>query len=335
MNLNQIFNELKKAIYKPVYWLDGEEEFFIDQVINYAEHKILTDNEASFNLTILYGKDTSWVDVVNVCRKYPMFSERQVVLLKEAQYMRDLEKLEGYIDKPLISTSLFIAYKGKKVDGRTKLAKLLKVIAVFFTSKKLYDNELPDWISELIKSKGFTITNKALHLLIDHIGNDLSRLNNEIDKLTINLSNRNNITEDEIEKFVGVSKEFNVFEFQHAIANKDLYKAVRIIQYFEANPKAAPIQVIFPSLYNYFSKVQMIYSVPSRDEKSVAAAIGVNNFFVRDYIQTATRFSSEEIEKLILLLHQYNLKGVGINDGGTSDGMLLKEMVAKMIIPQL
>ena len=299
MNLNQIFNDLSKGILKPVYWLEGEEEFFIDQIINYAEHKILTENEASFNLYILYGKDSTWVDIVNVCRKYPMFSEKQIVILKEAQAMRDIEKLESYIDKPLQTTSFFVAYKGKKVDGRTKLAKLLKDKSVFFTSKKLYDNELPDWTSELIKSKGFTIQNKALFLLIDHIGNDLSRLNNEVDKLTLNLENRNNITEDDIEKYVGVSKEFNVFEFQHAIANKDLYKAVRIIQYFEANPKAAPIQVIFPSLYNYFSKVQMIYSVPTRDEKSVASAIGVNSFFVRDYIQTATRFTSEEIEKII------------------------------------
>jgi len=335
MNLNQIFNELKKGVLKPVYWLEGEEDFFIDQIINYAEHKILTENEASFNLNVLYGKDSSWVDIVNICRKYPMFSEKQIVILKEAQAMRDIEKLEGYIDKPLPSTSLFIAYKGKKVDGRTKLAKLLKDKSVFFTSKKLYDSDLPDWTSELIKSKGFTIQNKALFLLIDHIGNDLSRLNNEVDKLTLNLEKRNNITEDDIEKYVGVSKEFNVFEFQHAIANKDLYKAVRIIQYFEANPKAAPIQIIFPSLYNYFSKVQMIYTVPSRDEKTVATAIGVNSYFVRDYIQTATRFTSDEIEKMILLLHQYNLKGVGVDDVGTSDGMLLKEMVAKMIIPQL
>jgi DNA polymerase-3 subunit delta len=217
------------------------------------------------------------------------------------------------------------------VDGRTKLAKLLKEKAVFFTTKKLYDNELPEWTQALVRSKGFTITNKALFLLIDHIGNDLNRLNNEVDKLVLNLSDRKNITEDEVENYVGISKEFNVFELQQAIAQKDLYKAIRIINYFEANPKAAPLPLIFPSLYNFFSKVQMIYSVPVRDEKSVAAAIGVNNFFVRDYLQTATRFSAHEVEKLILLLHQYNLKGIGINDAGSTDGMLLKEMVVKMI----
>jgi DNA polymerase III subunit delta len=331
MALEKILTDLKKHTYKPVYWLEGEEEYFIDQVIDYAEKNILSENEAGFNLTIFYGRDTSWPDLFNACRKYPMFSDRQVVLLKEAQAMRDIEKLEAYVEKPLASTLLFVAYKGKKIDGRTRLSKLLKEKAVLLTTKKKYDNELPEWTSDLIKSKGYSITNKALFLLIDHIGNDLSRLNNEIDKLTLNLQSRKNITEDDVETFVGISKEFNVFELQQAIANKDLYKAIRIIKYFESNPKAAPVQLIFPSLYNYFSKVHMIYSVPSRDEKSVAAAIGVNNYFVRDYLQTALKFSSSEIEKILLLLHQYNLKSIGINDIGSTDAMLLKEMTVKMI----
>ena len=331
MTLEKILAELKKQQFRPVYWLEGEEEFFIDQVIEYAEKNILSESEASFNLTIFYGRDTSWPDLFNACRKYPMFSDKQVVILKEAQAMKDVEKLENYVEKPLSSTLLFVAYKGKKVDGRTKLAKLLKDKAVLLTSKKLYDNELPEWTSDLIKTKGFTITNKALFLLIDHIGNDLSRLDNEVNKLILNLDKRKNITEDDVEMFVGISKEFNVFELQQAIAAKDLYKAIRIIQYFESNPKAAPIQLIFPSLYNYFSKVQMIYSVPSRDEKSVAAAIGVSPWFVKDYLQTAMRFSNQEIETILLLLHHYNLKGIGVNDSGSSDAMLLKEMTVKMI----
>ena len=331
MTLEKILADLKKRNYKPVYWLEGDEEYFIDQVIFYAEHEILTESEKEFNLSIFYGRDTSWADMVNTCMKYPMFSDLQVVILKEAQGMKDIDKLENYIDKSLSSTLLFVAYKNKKVDGRTKLAKLLKEKAVFLSTKKLYESELPEWTNELVRLKGYTITNKALYVLIDHIGNDLSRLNNEINKLLLNLSERNNITEDDIENFVGVSKEFNVFELQQAIANKDLYKAVRIILYFEANPKAAPLQLIIPSLYNFFSKVQMIYSVPARDEKTVAAAIGVNSYFVRDYLQTAMKFSSQDVEKLLLLLHHYNLKGIGINDAGNSDAMLLKEMVVKMI----
>ena len=331
MSAEKIINELKKQNFKPVYWLEGEEEYFIDQVIHHAENKILTESEAGFNLMVFYGRDTVWSDVVNSSRRYPMFSDRQVVILKEAQSMKDIEKLESYIEKPLASTILFVAYKNKKLDGRTKLARMLKDKAVLFTSKKLYDNELPQWTSDLIKSKGYTISNKALFLLIDHIGNDLSRLNNEVDKLVLNLSSRKNITEDDIENFVGISKEFNVFELQHAIASKDLYKAVRIIQYFGANPKAAPLQLIFPSLYNFFSKVSMVYAVQAKDEKSVAAAIGVHTFFVKDYMQTAMKFSYHEIEKVLLLLYEYNLRNIGINDAGTEDADLLKEMVVKMI----
>lgn len=314
-----------------MYWLEGEEEFFIDEVMNYAEKNILTESEAGFNLTVFYGRDTQWADVVNACRRYPMFSERQVVLLKEAQAMRDIEKLETYIENPLSSTLLFVSYKNKKVDGRTRLAKLLKEKATVLSTKKLYESELPEWTQELVRSKGFTINNKALFLLIDHIGNDLSRMSNEIDKLALNLGERKSITEDDIEKYIGVSKDFNVFELQQALATRDLYKAIRIIQYFEANPKAAPLQLVFPSLYNFFSKVLMIHSVPSKDEKGLASAIGVHSFFVKDYIQAARRFNASQLEQIILLLHEYNLKSIGINDAGTEDALLLKEMAVKMI----
>lgn len=333
MTPEKIIADLKKGNTKPVYWLEGEEDYFIDQVTNYAEHSILAENEAGFNLTIFYGRDTQWPDVINACRRYPMFSEKQVVIIKEAQDLKGIDKLEGYVEKPLPSTLLFIAYKGKKVDGRTKLAKLLKEKAVLMSTKKMYDNALPEWTSELVKQKGFTITKKALFLLIDHIGNDLSRLNNEIDKLALNLKGSNQITEDEIEKYVGVSKEFNVFELQQAVAQRDLLKAVRIVQYFASNPKAAPLQLVFPSLYNFFSKVQVVYSVQSKDEKTVASAIGVNAWFVKDYISTATKFTYPEVEKVLLLLYEYNLRNLGVNDAGTEDSELLKEMVVKMIAP--
>lgn len=332
MSAEKIISELKKGLFKPVYWLEGEEEYFIDMVVRYAEHEILNESEKSFNLTVFYGKDAEWADVVNACRRYPMFSDKQVVVLKEAQAMRNIERLESYIEKPLASTTLVVAYKNKKVDGRTKLAKLLKDKGVLLTTKKMYDNQLPEWTQQLVMSKGFTINRKGLILLIDHIGNDLSRLNNEVDKLALNLGNRTTITEDDIETYVGISKEFNVFELQQAIATRNLYKAIRIINYFEANPKAAPMQLILPSLYNFFSKVQMVYSVPAKDEKSVATALGINNFFVKDYLQAAQQYSVATVERLLLLLHQYNLKNIGIGNNGTSDGELLKEMAAKMII---
>lgn len=329
MTPDKIIGDLKKKSFKAVYWLEGEEEFFIDQVVQFAEHHLLPESEAGFNLTVMYGKDADWATVVNACRRYPMFAEHQVVILKEAQEMRQIEKLEAYVDKPLTSTLLFVAYKNKKVDGRTKLAKLLKEKGVLLSTKKLYDNELPDWTSNMVRSKGFTITPKALHLLIDHIGNDLSRLRNEIDKLALNLGERKSITEDDIEQYIGVSKEFNVFELQQAMGRRDLYKAVRILQYFEGNPKAGPIQLILPSLYNFFSKVLLVHSAPSKDEQALATYMGVNKFFVRDYLQAAQRYSQASVEGIILLLHHYNLRAVGVNDAGTDDMELMKEFVAK------
>lgn len=329
----KLIADIKKGHTKPVYWLEGEEDYFIDQVISFAETGIVNESEAGFNLTIFYGRDAAWPDVINACRRYPMFAERQVVILKEAQDLKGIEKLEGYVEKPLSSTLLFVAYKNKKVDGRTRLAKLLKEKAVLMSTKKMYDNALPEWTAELVKQKGFSITKKALLLLIDHIGNDLNRLSNEIDKLALNLKDRKQITEDDIERYVGVSKEFNVFELQQAVAQRDLYKAIRIVQYFASNPKAAPLQLVFPSLYNFFSKVAVVYTVPSKDERTVASALGVNAFFVKDYVSSAGKFSPAEVEKLLLLLYEYNLRNLGVNDAGTRDGELLKEMVVKMIAP--
>lgn len=331
MSVEKILGDWKKKQFKPIYWLEGEEEYYIDKLVQYAEHEILSEAEAGFNLTVFYGKDADWTAVINACRRYPMFAERQVVLLKEAQQMRDLEKLEAYIGKPLGSTVFVVSYKEKKVDGRSKLAKLLKDKAVVLTTKKMYDNQLPDWAAELVRMKGYSITQKALLLLVDHIGNDLSRINNEIEKLLVNLSGRDNITEDDIEKYVGVSKEYNVFELQDAFAKKDRAKAIRIIRYFEGNPKAAPIQLVLPSLYNFFSKVYMIYGQSTRDEKSVAAAIGVHSFFVKDYLTAARNYNYEGVESALLLLHAYNLRSIGVGSAPVEDASLLKEMVVKIM----
>ncbi|TMI81759.1 MAG: DNA polymerase III subunit delta [Bacteroidetes bacterium] len=331
MLANAIISDWKKHQYKPIYWLEGEEEYFIDKVMDYAESQILNESETAFNLVVFYGKDADWANIINACRRYPMFSDKQVVLLKEAQQMRDLDKLEAYIESPLSSTIFVVSYKEKKVDGRTTLAKLLKEKGVVLSTKKLYDNQLPEWTDELIQSKGHTISGKALTLLVDHIGNDLSRIENEVDKILINLSSRKNITEDDVEKYVGVSKDYNVFELQTALASKNLPRAIQIIQYFEANPKAAPIQFILPSLYSFFSKVFMIHGLNTRDEKSVAASLSINPFFIKDYLKAANIYSYPDVEKLLLLLSDYNLKSIGINNSGTPDASLLKEMVFKMI----
>jgi len=331
MSVEKIIADWKKKSFKPVYWLEGEEEYFIDKVIEFAEHHILNESEASFNLSVFYGKDANWADVVNACSRYPMFAERQVVLLKEAQQMRDIEKLDSYIENPLSSTVFVVSYKEKKLDARKKFAKLVKDKGVLISTKKMYEREVPQWTQELIQSKGLTITQKGLALLVDHIGNDLVRIENEIDKLSVNLGKRTIISEDDIEQYIGVSKDYNVFELQSALAAKDLASSIRIIQYFEANPKAAPIQLVLPSLYSFFSKVFMVFGAGTSDEKSVAAAIGVNPYFMKDYMQAAKLYTYPGVEKALLLLHTYNLKSVGVGSTGTEDASLLKEMIVKMI----
>lgn len=331
MSAEKIIGEWKKGVFKPVYWLEGDEPYFIDQVVNYAEHKILAEGEVGFNLTVFYGKDADWPSVVNACRRYPMFAERQVVILKEAQQMRDIEKLEGYIENPLSSTVFVVSYKDKKVDGRSKLAKTLKTKGEMLSTKKMYDNQLPDFVSQMVQQHGLGINPKALMLMVDHIGNDLSRIENEIEKLAVNLAGRKNITEEDIEQYIGVSKEFNVFELQEAIGRKDLSKTIRIIQYFEANPKAAPIQLVLPALYNYFSKVFMLYGLQSPDEKSAAAALGVNPYFIKDYLSSARKYDYNGVEKALFLLHQYNLRSIGVHNGNANDAALLKEMVVKLM----
>ena len=332
MSVEKIIADWKKHSFKPFYWLEGEEEYFIDKAMNYAENQILPEAEASFNLSIFYGKDVNWADLINACRRYPMFAERQVVLLKEAQQMKDVEKLESYFENPLSSTVLVVSYKDKKLDARKKITKLIKENGVLLTTKKMYDRDLPEWTQQMVHARGLSITPRALALVVDHIGNDLTRIENEIDKLSINLGKRKSITEEDIEEYIGVSKDYNVFEMQNALATKNLSKCIQIIQYFEANPKAGPIQLILPSLYGFFSKVFMVFGAGTQDERSVASAIGVNPYFVKDYLQAARLYGYPGVEKILLLLHQYNLKSIGVGStSATGDASLMKELVIKIM----
>ncbi len=333
MSAEKIIADWERKKFSPVYWLEGEEAYFIDQLVDYAEHRILSEAESSFNLTVFYGKDANWADIINACRRYPVFAEKQVVLLKEAQMMREkeLDKLEPYVENPMPSTIFIVSYKDKKLDGRKKFSKLIQEKGVVLTTKKIGENKLQEWIEQLIKQKGYSISPKALALLADHTGNDLARINNELDKLVLNLGKRTAITENDIEDYIGVSKEFNVFELQAALATRNLPKAIRIVQYFEANPKAAPIQMILPLLYSFFSKTFMVLGCNSTDEKKIAAETGINPYFLKENIRAARLYSQQGIEKALLLLHRYNLKSIGIGDAGTEDAALLKELVIKIV----
>lgn len=331
MSAEKILSDWKKKLYKPLYWLEGEEDYYIDKVMNYAEHKILPESEAGFNLSVFYGKDASWSDVVNACMRYPMFAERQVVLLKEAQQMKDIDKLENYIEHPLTSTIFVVSYKEKALDKRTKLYKLINKNGEVFTSEKIKEYKLVEWVTEYLKEQDFTMSQKGVLLLVDHLGNDLNRIVHEIEKTTVNLGTRKTITEDDIEKYVGVSKEYNAFELQAAIGKKDLAKAIRIIQYFESNPKAVPIQLVLPALYGFFSKLYIIFGMADKSEAAVKPFFYNNPYAAKEAIATAKMYGYEGVERALLLLHHYNLKSVGVNDSGSSDGSLMKEMVVKMM----
>ncbi len=331
MASEKIIADWKKNIFKPIYWLEGEEPYFIDQVIQFAENHLLPTNEAAFNRTIFYGKDAQWTEVVNACMRYPVFAERQVVLLKEAQHMRDILKLEHYLEKPLSSTVLVIAYKDKKVDQRTKFSKLLKEKCVILSTKKMYDEKLPEWASEMISGKGFSIKKDALALLIDHIGNDLVRIQQEVEKMAINLGERKNITANDIETFIGISKEYNPFEFQAALAGKNLAKALRIIQYFKENPKAAPLVFLLTTLYSFFSKVYTLFEMQEVNMQSAMNIFYRNPVSSKQALQAYENYGFKGIEKILLLLHQYNLRTIGVNDASYEDESLLKEMTVKII----
>jgi DNA polymerase III subunit delta len=331
MSAEKLIGDWKKKLFKPVYWLEGEEDYYIDLLMNYAEHNILPESEAGFNRSVFYGKDANWSDVVNACMRYPMFAEKQLVLLKEAQQMKDLEKLENYIKNPLASTIFIISHKEKTINKTTKLGKFIKKECELFTSEKIRDYKLVEWVADYLKSQNFTMSSKAIQLLTEHLGNDLSRIVNELEKLTLNLGDRKNINEDDIEKFVGISKEYNAFELQAAMSKKDLVKAIQIIQYFESNPKAAPIQLVLPALYGFFSKLYIIFGMADKSEAALRPLFYNNPYAVKEAMATAKMYGYEGVERSLLLLHEYNLKSIGVNSTGTSDASLLKEMVVKMM----
>jgi DNA polymerase-3 subunit delta len=325
-----ILQSWTKRQFSPFYWLEGEEDFFINQLTTAAEKTILSPEESAFNCTVFYGKDTSWADVVNQCRRYPMFAERQVVILKEAQQLRDIEKLEPYFEQPLTSTILVIAHKEKKLDNRKKVARLIKEKGTFVSFKKLNEKEVATWIEQRLAAKEQKITPRALLLMVDHLGSELNKVEQELEKLQLNCSPGFVIDEDLIERFVGVSKEFNVFELQTALAHKDFLKAFRIIQYFKQNPKAAPLQLILPLLYSFFSKVYMLFGADMSDDRSLASQLGIPPFSIRNYKEAARLYGYQGTELTLLLLHQYNLKSVGVGATSTEDSSLLKELIFKM-----
>lgn len=325
-------SSLQKREFKPIYFLMGEESWFIDQITDYIAQHVLSDAEKGFNQTVLYGKDTNAANIIMAARRYPMMSPYQVIIVKEAQNVADIDKLEIYAQNPLNSTVLVVNYRYKTIDKRKKLAKLVDEKGVLFESKKLYDNNLPSWITNYVKGKGKSIDPKAAVVMAESVGSDLSKLVHEIEKLIVAVGPQvTNLLPDHVEKNIGISKDFNNFELQKAIATKNVYKVNQIIFAFGKNPKDNPIQVTTVTLFNFFVKLLMYHYLPDKSKNSVASALKINPFFVDDYVTAARNFSGNKTVKAISLLREYDMKSKGFESANTDSAELLKELVFKIM----
>lgn len=335
MSFEEIIKEIKAEKYKPIYFLNGEEPFFIDRITDFIEKNVLPEEEKAFNQTVIYGNDVTMTTVTDTARRFPMMSERQVVIVREAQNIKDFDNLLPYIDHFQPTTLLLLAYKNKKADKRKNVFKKLNTSpnCCWFDSNKLYDNKIPDWIINYCKSNAYSITPTAAGILSESLGNDLSRIANEIDKLTLLLPQGGEIRETLVEEHTGISKDFNTFELQSAIIRKDFLKANRIVNYFEANPKNNPLILTIATLFKYFLNLLTYHyqkkTTPNMQE--MARILGINAFFMKDYTDGARIYNAVKCAGIIALLREYDMKSKGVGNANISDGELLKELVFKIM----
>lgn len=328
MTYEQILADIKKKVYYPIYFLMGEEPFFIDTISDELENTVLDESERSFNQIVVYGRDVSVDDIMSQARAFPMMGEHLVVIVKEAQNVKDIENLADYLDKLPPTTILVINYKYKKLDRRKALAKYIDKKGVLFESKKLYDNNIPDWIVKYLASRKYAITPKAVQMLADFIGNDLHKVRNELDKLIVALPPSKRIDDADVEYNIGISKDFNIFELQMAIGTNDFVKANQIINYFGDNPNNNPIFKTIVLLYAYYTKLLKLHFSKDKDRNTLSAMIGVNVRFINDYINAARRYSWLDCMNCIAVLREYDLKSKGYNS--TSD-ITQKELYREML----
>lgn len=324
--------ELKRKQYRPVYFLMGEEPYFIDAVADYIAENALPEQEKAFNQAVMYGKDTNVYTVLDAAKRFPMMSQYQVVIVKEAQNLKDIDKLQFYMEKPLQSTILVISHKYKPLDKRSKLYKILDKSkeAAVFESKKLRDYQVPDWITAYLAERGYTIVPAAANLLTEYLGAELGKVANELNKLMITLPvNEKKITLEHIETNVGISKDYNVFELQNALGGKDVLKANRIIGHFARNPGSNPMVMVIMSLYSYFVKILTCHYLP--DKSQAAAALKVPPFAVKDYEAAARKYPAPKIIRIISILREYDLKSKGVGSSSASHGDLMREMIFKIL----
>lgn len=320
---------LQAKQFLPVYLIDGEEPFYLDVITNFFEEQILQPSERDFNLTVLYGKDVEWADVVNACRRFPMFAERQVVILKDAAQMKGFTELAGYMEHPSPTTVFLIEHRFKKADGRSKVVKFAKDKGIHFTSDKIRDEHIPNWIQAYGKEIDFSVGERESQILATYLGNDLQKIVNEIEKVRINVPGEKFLTTDLIQKYIGISREYNVFEFPEALTSGDKERLYRMLAYFVANPKSAPMPLLIGSFYNHFNRLYQANFLRGKAEKDIASALGTYPSKVREIMAATQRWPLAKVEHCLMLLGRYSTYAVGI-DNNTADSELLKEMIGKM-----
>jgi DNA polymerase III subunit delta len=328
----EIISDLKNRIFKPVYFLAGEEPYYIDLITEYIQEKILPEDEKAFNQIILYGDDTSIASIIDTARRFPMMASHQVLIVKEAQSLKKIEDLIIYLEKPLLSTILVFSYKYKTIDKRTKLFKTLESHGVYFESARIRDYLIPAWIERYLMVKGIKTDPSASAMLTEYLGTDLHKIVNELDKLIITLpQGKPIITTALIEKNIGVSKDYNNFELQKAVGEKNILKANMIVHYFADNPKDNPITLSIASLFGFFSKLLTYHYLTDKSKNNVAAVLKVNPFFVKEYENSSSRYNVAKTVQIISLLRTYDMKSKGYGDPGTDPGDLLKELVFRIL----
>ena len=328
----RIVADIKSGNIKPIYFLFGEEAYYIDKISEYIEKNILSEDEKGFNQTVLYGRDVSIDDIVGNAKRYPMMAERQVLIIKEAQHLsRTIENLVSYADNPQPTTVLVICYKYKKLDKRKKLFKAVQKSGLLFESKKLYENQVSDWIRRTLSGKGYRIAPKAAILLVEFLGTDLSKIDNELNKLFLVLPKDTEITPEHIEEHIGISKDYNNFELKKAIGERNVVKATRIINYFAQNPKDNPFVLTVSLLYSFFSQLLQYHGLKDHSSKNVASVLRISPFFVGEFQTAARNYPMKKVSGIVSHLREMDLKGKGVNANALPQADLLKELLVKII----
>jgi len=331
MTFEQIISDIRNKVYYPVYMLMGEEPYFIDTISDLIEDTVLEEQYQDFNKIVVYGRDVDARAIINQAKSYPMTGNYQVLIVKEAQDVKDIDAIEPYVLHPLESTILVLNYKYKKLDKRKSLSRTIEKKGVLYESKKLYENSIPEWINRYLAQKNYTITPKACQMIADYLGTELQKVRNELEKLIISQPTGTTITEDAVERNIGISKDFNVFELQQAIGKKNIRNAYRIVLHFGSNSKDNPLLMTVVILYNYYVKLLKCHYTTDRSRNNLASVLGVNPFFVNDYTEAIKHYPVSKIVQNISILREFDLKAKGMGNVSADDSELYKELVYKLM----